>query len=111
MKTKLYKALVILLLNGLTKTYLFVKIYVACSNEKPKSQPKSLKLKKTMKRLIESTGFRKLVAPGPAWQSQIDLISDLPQIRNTFNGSGLVVTSACSSLGSMAGRSKRRLKR
>ena len=69
------------------------------------------RIKKTMKRLIESTGFRKLVAPGPAWQSQIDLISDLPQIRNTFNGSGLVVTSACSSLGSIAGRSKRRLKR
>lgn len=42
---------------------------------------------------------------------QNNLISDLPQIRNTFNGSGLVVASARSSLGSMAGRSKRRLKR
>ena len=47
----------------------------------------------------------------PCAEALFHLISDLPQIRNTFNGSGLVLAAARSSPDSIAGRSKRRLKR
>ena len=44
-------------------------------------------------------------------KSRFCLISYVPQTRSSLNGSGLVVASARSSLGSMAGKSYRRLKR